>query len=192
MPEWFQSRTFAIVLLISWLPLAAYLFPLPTKGYAVETGNKVTHMMESSDLVGTKFRLMRKQVEDIYDFYSNPEELHTWILLRWGSFAMVFMMGLIAALLAFFRHHFWKIAVITAAGCYLFFIIFYSGMYLPSKLDARGWLMMVTQLNEDWLLLYRELFFPTLQAALAMLLFFITDKQYSIDYAEQSGLKAHS
>jgi len=191
MSEWFHSRTFAIVLLLSWLPLAAYLFPLPTKAYAVETGKKVTHMMETSDIVGSKFRLMRKQVEDIYDFYSSPEELHPWMMLRWGSYAMVIMMGLIAALLTFFRHHFWKIAVITAAGCYLFFVIFYSGMYLPGKLDARGWLMMVTQLNEDWLLIYRELLFPTLQVVLAMLLFFVTDKHPSLEYGEESGLKPH-
>jgi len=191
MSEWFHSRTFAVLLLLSWLPLIAYLFPLPSETYAIETGKKVTRLMEASDIVGSKFHLMRKQVEEIYKFYSSPAELHNWLLLRWGSFAMVMLMGIIASLLALMHHHFWKIAAITAAACYLLTITLYSGVYLPSRLDARGWLMMMAQLDDNWLLLYRELLFPIMQCVLAMILFFISDQQPGIQQFDQSKLKPH-
>ncbi len=191
MSEWFHTRTFAVLLLLSWLPLVAYLFPLPSQAYAVETGKKVTRMMEASDIVGSKFRLMRKQVDEIYDFYSKPAELHNWMLLRWGSFAMVMFMGIMASLLALVHYHFWKIAAITAAACYLMFIILYSGVYLPSRLDARGWLMMMAQLDDNWLMLYRELLFPILQCVLAIILFFISNQQPGIQPLDRSELKPH-
>ena len=189
MSEWLENRTFAILLFVSWLPLAAYLFPLPSESYAIETGKKVTRMMESSDIVGTKFRLMRSQVKEIHDFYGNPGELHNWIMLRWGAYFIIILTGLLAALLAIFQHQFWKIAVITASGCYLLFIIGYSGVYLPSKLDARSWLMVVSQLNENGLLIYRELVFPVMQFILAIILFFNASRHYSQDFSEESELR---
>lgn len=178
MTEWLKDNWLALVLFLSWLPLLSYLYPFPTVQHAAETGYAVTQILDRNDAVASKFRLMRKQVEEIYAFYSNAEELHKWMLLRWGALFLSIFTGVFAAILALKRSPFWKVAVVTAAVYYLLFMYLYSGIYLPGKLDSRSWLVITAQLDNKTLLFYRELLFPFLQLVLAVIVFFTNSKEH--------------
>jgi len=106
MGDWFNANGLALVFLLSWLPLISFLFPLPSMEYAEQTSREITRAMEISDEIGSKFRLMRSDVAKIYAFYSDPEELHKWIILRWGAYAITLLAGLLAALLVLLKGDF--------------------------------------------------------------------------------------
>lgn len=184
MTEWLKDNWLAVLLFLSWLPLFSYLLPLPTVQHAEQTGHAVRQILDRNDAVASKFRLMRKQVDEIYQFYSNPQELQKWLVLRWGALFLSIFTGVFAAILALRRSYLWKVAVVTAAGCYLLFIYLYSGVYLPGRLDSRSWLVITTQLDDQTLLFYRELLFPFIQLVLAIIVFFVNSKEHLPQNAE--------
>ncbi len=181
-----SRKLLPLLYFLSWLPLVALLFPLPSMEQARQTGSLITKKMETSDVVGSKFRLMRAEVKAVYDFYSNPAELQKWMTMRWGMLTIILLGGLVASMFVLADSYYWKMAVISAAGCYLLYIFFQSGRYIPGGLDARSWLMMSTQLNGGFLELYKEFIFPVYQFILSIVVFRLFLEEHSGDNLEHN------
>ncbi len=106
----------------------------------------------------------RKNLEDAFDFWQDAKIVQSLWLRNWTISLSVILVGVIASVMAIANLLGWRLVVLASALLYFVMMFKISESYVPSWQNAQKWWMIATQLNNGFLVVYRELIFPLLQA----------------------------
>jgi hypothetical protein len=176
------KRPIALLLFLSWLPIAVTLFPFPTYRATEEI---VWNQLQDLEKEGKTFHgdvLSEKQTQEELAPFHNPEFVRAearamWSLMlrAWLKHCAVLVVGLSACVIALFRLRFWQLALFASSLFYFALSVSLAWVNPPLRLvptpeNVWLWLMIVTRISGAHAFVYRDFVLPYIQAAVIVTL----------------------
>jgi len=170
----FLRRHWLLVLLfLAWLPLAITLsVSFPTQERAAKMSSALLSMAEQGKgALKYMDEADQQELKKGVAFLSDPQNILREWQVNWMIQSVVLFIGLGSVLLAIQRTRGWKLGLVIASGCYLFFVASFPFLRASRWEQWQAWWILATY-DLTWGIptIYQALAFPLFHAILIIFL----------------------